>query len=295
MNKSICVVMSTYNGENFIEQQIDSILCQKEVDLDIFVRDDGSTDNTQKILNNYQSEGKLKWYQGINLGPAKSFLDALNKIEKKYDYYAFSDQDDVWKENKLKKAVSLLDKYTKNPALYYSSVTLVDSNLNPLDIEITPSKYNFITSITRNEVVGCTMVLNKVLYSKIRNITPEYLVMHDQWINIICNGLGGNIICDKESHILYRQHDKNCIGVKTGIVQKLRNSFIFSNQHLRLEQAKNIKNYYYDELSLEKKKQLDRLINYKKYRFYFLINKDFNFEKRVYCLCVKLAILIGKF
>ena len=103
--RNILVLMSTYNGEKYLKEQIDSILAQKNVEVTIQVRDDGSTDGTIRILEEYQKCGKLNWYSSTNMGPAKSFLDLVYNAPLKYDYYAFCDQDDYWKEDKLYKAI----------------------------------------------------------------------------------------------------------------------------------------------------------------------------------------------
>ena len=92
----VAVLMSSYNGEKYIRPQIDSILAQEgNFELSLFVRDDGSTDKTQAILQEYAQKRKLTWYTGNNLGPARSFMDLLKKC-KGFNYYAFADQDDYW-------------------------------------------------------------------------------------------------------------------------------------------------------------------------------------------------------
>ena len=91
--KEITVLMSTYNGEMFIREQIDSILNSKDVELQLLVRDDGSSDQTIPILKSYQTKKKLSFYQGHNVRPAKSFMELLCKAPNS-KYYAFSDQDD---------------------------------------------------------------------------------------------------------------------------------------------------------------------------------------------------------
>ena len=105
----VCVLISTYNGERFLEEQIASIIAQKGVEVDILVRDDGSSDMTCSLLERWQKEGKLKWYKGENLGFARSFMNLL-KTASGYDYYAFCDQDDIWLEDKLQRAVTALEK-----------------------------------------------------------------------------------------------------------------------------------------------------------------------------------------
>ena len=102
----VAVLMSTYNGEKYIREQIDSILEQSgNFDLDLWVRDDGSKDSTQQILQEYAQQRKLHWYTGENLGAAHSFIDLVRKC-KGYDYYAFADQDDYWMTNKIQMGVN---------------------------------------------------------------------------------------------------------------------------------------------------------------------------------------------
>ena len=107
-NKVIQVLMSTYNGKDYLREQIDSILAQncKEqmgVSLKLFIRDDGSKDGTQKILDEYAEKypDRISWYQGENIGVIKSFFELMEKSDEKAEYYAFSDQDDYWHKEKL--------------------------------------------------------------------------------------------------------------------------------------------------------------------------------------------------
>lgn len=102
--KSVQVVMSTYNGEKYLKEQIDSILSQEGVDVRLYIRDDGSSDRTTDILASYQEHKNVKIEKGNNLGFAKSFLTALDECDEA-DYYAFSDQDDVWEKDKLSTAM----------------------------------------------------------------------------------------------------------------------------------------------------------------------------------------------
>lgn len=104
------------------------ILAQKNVEVTIRVRDDGSTDGTIRILEEYQKCGKLNWYSSTNMGPAKSFLDLVYNAPLKYDYYAFCDQDDYWKEDKLYKAIERLEHFDDKPALYHCELEIVDEN-----------------------------------------------------------------------------------------------------------------------------------------------------------------------
>lgn len=214
----ICVLMSTYNGEKYIREQIDSILNQKNVDLDIMVRDDGSSDCTTKILNEYQKKGRLKWYTGKNLKPARSFLDLLKKCGN-YDYYAFADQDDYWENDKLERAISKLNKYDSNSGkLYISCLNVVDSNLNFLYKSFIPTKINLKNEMIKNYATGCTMVFDDKLKQITEKYNCDYVAMHDSYIYRIALLNKSCVYIDQESRIRYRQHENNVLGMKHGFI-----------------------------------------------------------------------------
>lgn len=119
----IAVLMSTYNGQHFIEEQLQSIFAQKEVSVELFVRDDGSTDNTLQILERWAESHPLHLTQGQNIGPARSFLELLSTTEA--PFYAFADQDDLWDDDKLATGIKAIAGLAE-PALYFSDTTLVD-------------------------------------------------------------------------------------------------------------------------------------------------------------------------
>ena len=117
--------MSTYNGEKYIDEQIDSVLAQKNVRVDLLIRDDGSKDETVRIIKRYcEKFDNIKFYEGPNLKPARSFLNLIETAELNYDYYAFCDQDDVWHEDKLYQAIEKIGKKkdSQKPILYYCGV-----------------------------------------------------------------------------------------------------------------------------------------------------------------------------
>lgn len=204
--------MSTYNGEKYLRQQIDTILYQKGCDVRLLVRDDGSSDNTQNILEEYSKANKLQWYQGDNIKPARSFFDLLCKADE-CDFYAFADQDDYWLDDKLATACSKIG-VTSSPSLYFSNTKLVNHKLENI-----PSK-NITPLLSQGESVvyafasGCTMVFNKALQKTLReNIPMEMPMLHDFWCYTVAQAIGAKIVYDKQSHILYRQHSNNVVGM----------------------------------------------------------------------------------
>lgn len=210
----VLVLMSTYNGEKYIREQLNSILNQKGVDVHILVRDDGSNDSTINILKEYEEEGKINWYAGENLGPARSFMHLIMNAPQ-YDYYALCDQDDVWIQGKLETAIGKL-KGIQTPVLYYHAMNLVDSDLKKYGYYFRKeedAKSLMHSCLFGDEIAGCTMVFNNMLMKSIKEYNPRFLTMHDGWIHRVCLCVGGEIIADQTAYINYRQHGKNVVGM----------------------------------------------------------------------------------
>lgn len=263
----IAVLMSTYNGEKYIDEQIESIISQNgEFELELFVRDDGSTDQTIQILKKYENLGVLKYYEGTNKGPALSFLELLKKY-KGYDYYAFSDQDDYWKQGKLKAAINRLG-LNKVPTLYFSNAEIVDSRLEYLGSNVYKKSCNLsIETIScAGGILGCTVVVNSSLAKFIQKYQePKNIKMHDFYIAEVCLALGGKIIYDSDSHIKYRQHDDNVVGVAKGKLNAIKDriqKIILKNEVGIDNQAKEILDIYGENIKEEERKWLEKVATY---------------------------------
>lgn len=261
----ILVLMSTFNGEKYIRDQLDSLINQVNVDLSILVRDDGSSDGTVDILKEYELNNLITLYEGENLKPANSFFDLINKAPKA-DYYAFCDQDDVWDKEKLAKAIEKLSKIDiEIPTMYFSKAQLVDQNLNEIKDGVYPThSYTFGTALLRNNVTGCTVVFNSNLMDYAKKYTPKKVLMHDHWLYLLCLSLGGNVVYDSNSYIRYRQHNNNVLGGGHTLFKTLKRSSFFSNKGLRLEIATQLFNAYSDDIPVQNKVILEKFINYRK-------------------------------
>ena len=130
-NPKVIICMSTYNGEKYVKEQIESLLNQTYKNLEIYVRDDGSKDNTINILEEYEKNNKIHFIKGNNVGVVKSFYECLKEAYDNAEYFAYCDQDDKWHKNKIERAISKLKKENQEqPTLYFSEFNYCDENLN---------------------------------------------------------------------------------------------------------------------------------------------------------------------
>ncbi|WP_455714078.1 glycosyltransferase family 2 protein, partial [Anaerosporobacter sp.] len=220
--KKVLVLLSTYNGEQYIIEQLDSIMNQSYPNIEVLVRDDGSSDNTVSIIKEYiKSHNRVRLYCGTNLGVQGSFFDLLKKAPIDRDYYAFCDQDDVWLEEKVEKAVTILEQYDRDfgfnePKLYCSKVQCVNNELQPISTGISYKRVRISlgNALVENMCIGCTSMLNQALVLKILHDLPSFSIMHDFWIYLVASTFG-RVIYDDNAYILYRQHENNVVGMSS--------------------------------------------------------------------------------
>jgi len=270
--RSVKILLSTYNGEGYLETQLKSLQEQEGVRVSVAVRDDASKDRTCKILERFSGRLPLTLIRGENIGAARSFLQLIHAVEADAEYYAYCDQDDYWKQEKLIKAVERLEKCDSTvPALYYSNVKRVGSALEEID---DPFKKNYHTEtfgavLVSTAAPGCTMVFNKALLLILKEYTPEYLMMHDSWTLQVCAAVGGKVIYDDNSYILYRQHSGNVVGglekMTYGWISlmgyRVKKLFDFSNKPYMVAEA--LLEGYEKKIALENQKIINRLIESK--------------------------------
>ena len=211
--ESVMILLSTFNGERYIEEQLDSLLAQENVNLQILVRDDGSKDNTRRILCKYAAlHPNIKLLLEDNCGAEESFNRLCRYAIEEYshEYFAFCDQDDVWDKDKLSIAMDRLkDIPSQVPQLYFSNLLLVDERLTPLGMMYQTGQVNLSKYMTLMQIFtyGCTCVFNKKAL-ELYCLCGKNLVYHDNWIFVLCQ-LFGEVVYDDDSHLKYRQHNSN--------------------------------------------------------------------------------------
>lgn len=206
------VLMSTYNAMKFGVAQLSSILAQAGVEVQLRVRDDGSSDGTQQWLDAEAVKGHLVWWQGENLKPARSFMELLEKADEEVGYYAFADQDDIWMSDKLNAAVARLEKSGDAPALYFSRTQPVNEQMEPLPALTFTPRVTFGEALMCHVATGHTMVMNAALRRVVLQYRPDFLPMHDMWVYLVALAVGAKVYYDEKPHVHYRQHSENVLG-----------------------------------------------------------------------------------
>lgn len=263
--KTVQILMSTYNGEKYLDEQLQSLIDQEDVIVKILVRDDGSSDKTLEILRKWEIMGCIQYYQGENLGPSLSFMDLIQNAPNA-DYYAFCDQDDVWHKDKLAIAVKKLSMTKSNkPSLYFSSAKLVDKDLNFIGYSNLNPVYNLPGILLGSNAIGCTMVFNKELLDIIKFNIPKKSILHDAWTIRACLVIDGEVIFDGTPHIDYRQHENNVVGAINSPIRRylrvIRNASKKRNQ--KSEIAKEVLEVFSDMMTTENVELVSLAANYK--------------------------------
>lgn len=272
----VTVLLAVYNGEKYLKAQIDSLLNQTVKDIKIIIRDDGSTDNSPFIINEYckkysQIVSKLS---GKATGSAKcNFAELLYNCDD--DYIMFCDQDDVWLPQKVEKTIAAMKsaegENRETPVLVHSDLKVVDQDLNVISnsfFEFQRLNQDSITLpklLVQNYVTGCTVMINRALKQKCGKI-PNECVMHDWWLALTAQ-LFGKIVCISEPLMLYRQHSGNQVGAKASygialIKRKLATlNKVRENYNATYSQAQAILEKYADKIGNQERKLLEIYIS----------------------------------
>lgn len=292
---SVSIILATYNGEKYISEQINSILNNTFTNWILWVFDDGSTDKTISIIEEYvilYPDKIILKRNSKNKGLILNFLEGLqyaaNYIDKISNYFMFCDQDDVWMPDKIEKTLKHMqkmeNKYGKDsPVAVFTDALVVDENLNTLHSSfyeagrLNTKKVDLSHIMMENKLIGCTVMLNHPLQLKISKL-PNHARFHDWWIALIAAAFG-TIGYLPVATISYRQHSNNVVGnqnflsyVKNRITSLQKQREVLHNT---IEQVNEFYQIYGLELPIEKKKEvyifahLDN-VNWILKRFYIL-------------------------
>lgn len=269
--KQVQVLLSTYNGEHYISDQLQSILKQSYPHISVLVRDDGSSDQTLALLKEYAKahSDRIKVIAGSNVGVVSSFFELVQQSDPHADYYCFCDQDDVWLEQKIERAVTMLSSQVDDvPAMVFTSTELTDKNLKPLGTwPKPPSKEpSFYNALVQNIAVGATITFNRAASNKFmegNQVDPNKIIMHDWWFYLLVSCFG-NVMYDQNPSMLYRQHGNNVVGGSNSLFSKLKQKFRsyikHKGKHLLIKQACEFYRVYGHLMDDSKKEQLELFI-----------------------------------
>lgn len=218
MQNKIAILMATYNGEKFLRKQLDSIENQTFSDWCLYVVDDGSTDSTYQILEEYKNKwgsDKIVLSKKQNEGCTKSFLTLVCDPNIKADYYAYSDHDDIWEPTKLQRAIDFLKtKDNSKPQLHCSSATIIDEFDNMIGVLPNRKKpLSLKNALVQSFGVGNAMLFNDATRNVLLNVgIMDFMGNHDWWTGVAVTAAGGQAYYDPFRAVLYRQHRSNYMG-----------------------------------------------------------------------------------
>lgn len=207
------VLISTYNGAKYIKEQLDSIFAQTYQEFRVYIRDDGSSDDTLNIIADYiknqHLQNRVTVIEGANVGFCCSFFELL-KVAKDGDYWAFCDQDDVWYPDKLLLAVNWMrGKEPDMPLLYHSAFSIGNEDLSEITkYEPAPFRYQFYNSITSNVFFGFAITINRALYERLVLADPTQIKYHD-WFAAMITAAFGYYHISHQIMAVHRQHEHN--------------------------------------------------------------------------------------
>ena len=214
------ILMSTYNGQQFLAEQIRSIQEQSYADWTLFIRDDGSSDNTKEILKDFERQDSrihiIDSDKSDNLGVIKSFHKLVN--HDRADFYFFSDQDDVWLPNKLELSLKVAQNYPADlPLMVYMDLKVVNQDLEIMTESMVKSQSHhanteLVQELTENTVTGGVAMINHTLAEMWQE--TDDILMHDWYLALLASAFGNLVFIDQPGE-LYRQHSDNVLGART--------------------------------------------------------------------------------
>ena len=269
----VSILMATHNGEQYLKEQLDSILSQSVQSFKIIVNDDASTDSTWEILQEYAKTYPQKFVisrSSVNSGSAKfNFLGMMSSVHDKY--VMLCDQDDVWLPDKiertLEKMICLESKNKGKAVLVRSDMHVVNEKLEVISnsyksfMHSSFSRTNLNQVLIQNSFAGCSAMYNSEL-AKLLTRKPDYCIMHDWWLELVASAFG--VIGDLDAPtVLYRQHDNNEIGasnvrsVSYKINRLINYKRIITAIEITYAQAESFLKCYRNELTVKQKKDID--------------------------------------
>lgn len=263
---NVAILLGTFCGAEFLSQQLASIERQTYGHWRLYASDDGSPDGTLDILRAFQERlgpSKVQLIQGPGKGFVFNFLSLICNPDIQSEYFAFSDQDDIWEPDKLAIAVEQLCAIPADvPSLYCSRTRLIDAFGQEVGYSpLFRKRPSFANALVQNIAGGNTMVFNEA--------ARQYLVVaggnvdvpsHDWWVYIVTSAVGGRVIYDRHCSIQYRRHPNNIVGTNIGIRPRLHRARMLLKSRFKGWNDLHIKqlNGFREHMTLENRTILER-------------------------------------
>ena len=263
--KKTQILLSTYNGEGYLREQLDSILALEGAeDISLFIRDDGSTDQTRAILAEYEKHESIRVLYGENVGLNASMQILFENADRDCFYFAYADQDDVWLKDKVAKAVRMLDECDPAiPTLYAARSHLTDIHGNIIGETCLPTRpVCFANALVQNVCIGHTQVYNRAMLDLLCTHSHTDAFVIDHWAYLIATAFG-KVVFDPSLVTLYRQHGKNSIGYGNTAASKVKNRIRRARAGVpaaHAKQATALFTAFGDELSPKDRKTVTRFL-----------------------------------
>lgn len=302
----INVLMSTYNGEKYLREQVESIMAQENVHTILTVRDDGSTDGTIRLVKELMREypDRIRLCRGNNVGYKRSFTKLLDYAEPA-DFYAFSDQDDVWMSEKLDKAVEMIvsSGEAEGVVLYASSDIVTDEELNQTGYhDVSDMPVSIESFYSRARIAGCTYVFTP----KCRELSARFnhirfregaVPDHDFIVGTVALSCG-QLLIDGNAYIYHRRMRSSATSGGNGIIQRIKveSELVFGRNGVQSSVARASLELLKGDLDPEAEEFLTQVAEYKKCgRMKLLTDKRMKSGVRLGDLETKIKIILGNY
>lgn len=245
--KRVAILLATKQGEQFLPKQLESFTKQTHTNWVLWASDDNSIDRTREILEQYRQqlgEERVNLYAGPDRGHSVNFLSLTCKPEIEADFFAYSDQDDIWEADKLARAVEKLQGLPDSvPAMYCSRIRLINEADREIGLYSLWSKPpSFANALTQNIAPGHTIVFNRAARNLLCEAGAQIEVLsHDWWCYQLLTGCGGAVLYDPYPGVRHRQHGANCIGACSEVKARIKNLRMLLNNRFRNACDKNIR------------------------------------------------------
>jgi len=301
---NVAILLSTYNGKKFIHEFLESLCEQQYKNFTLLVRDDGSSDDTVCIIENFLDRLNIRIWKQENVGVAASFLSLLDMAGGDFDIYMFADQDDWWNGNKVLRCVKYFTGCKQElPVMYCARLEIVNKDLKSIKLSNIPRKIHKYNALVENIATGCTIGLNARARGIVLSSRPSHVLMHDWWMYLV-SSFFGYIFYDSEPVLLYRQHGGNTIGTAISWASEYRNRlrrFFVRNKKIGIfrvsDQASEFLNCYGSSLDSKDREIVELLTGKRSFlrRIRLSISPYFFRQRAVDSMILRILFLLGRY